>query len=137
MSASTVVRQPAGVPVGGQFAVGAHSEPDGLTLAPDDVGVVGRQGQTVRLAVRTDGELAADGYTSRLTNDRGCAHALWMCGTTSRAQGNEGRQVTATDRKRCATDGRCRTSAGHDRTTDPGRARTAAVHRRGRRLHRD
>src|SRR5665648_701654 len=37
MSASTVIRQPAGVPVGGQFAVGAHSEPDGLTLAPDDV----------------------------------------------------------------------------------------------------
>src|SRR5665647_3411889 len=40
MSASTVVRQPAGVPVGGQFAVGAHSEPDGLTLAPDDTDVV-------------------------------------------------------------------------------------------------
>src|SRR5665647_3052826 len=37
MSASTVVRQPAGVPVGGQFAVGAHAEPDGLALVPDDV----------------------------------------------------------------------------------------------------
>src|SRR5665648_1268366 len=36
MSASTVVRQPAGVPVGGQFAVGAHSEPDGLALVPED-----------------------------------------------------------------------------------------------------
>src|SRR5665647_2958143 len=35
MSATTGLRQPAGVPVGGQFAVGAHAEPDGLALVPE------------------------------------------------------------------------------------------------------
>ena len=36
---STQRRQPAGVPVGGQFAVGAHTEAQGVHLASDDVKV--------------------------------------------------------------------------------------------------